>query len=159
MLDPFMFNYGSFNIVSANVFDSYGYSTARGSGNGNTYSAGLINGGTASSSLGAGTAASGSDYTGYTWSNSAGESLTDLGVPSSTQEHVFTLYQTSSTADWQLDYGTLFSSTASYGAATSTSISIYSAEPTSGQAFVQWIRIRNYPPNGAMPNVTFGSVS
>ncbi len=151
--------YGSFNIVSANVFDSYGYSTARGSGNGNTYSAGLINGGTASSSLGAGTAASGSDYTGYTWSSSAGESLTDLGAPSSTQEHVFTLYQTSSTADWQLDYGTLFSSTASYGAATSTSISIYSAEPTSGQAFVQWIRIRNYPPNGAMPNVTFGSVS
>ena len=151
-------NYGSFNIVSTNVFDAYGYSTATGSGINNPISAGLVDGSTSSSSLGIGTPASGSNYVGYTYTSSVGVPTTNLGVSASTQMHIFTLYQTHSTADWQIDYGTLFSSTVGYGAATSSPLNLYSEEPASGQAFVQWIRVRAYPPNGTMPSVSFGSV-
>ena len=34
---------------------------------------------------------------------------------------------------------------------------IYSGSANSNVAFVQWLRTRAYPPNGAMPSVTFGS--
>ncbi|MCL4381839.1 hypothetical protein M1614_02570, partial [Candidatus Marsarchaeota archaeon] len=149
-------NYGSFNIVSTNVFDAYGYSTTTGSGINNPISAGLVDGSTASSSLGIGTPASGSNYVGYTYTSSVGVPTTNLGVSASTQMHIFTLYQTHSTADWQIDYGVLFSSTVGYVAATSSPLNLYSTEPASGQAFVQWIRVRAYPPNGTMPSVSFG---
>ena len=151
-------NYGSFNIVSTNVFDAYGYSTATGSGINNPISAGLVDGSTSSSSLGIGTPASGSNYVGYTYTSSVGVPTTNLGVSASTQMHIFTLYQTHSTADWQIDYGVLFSSTVGYVAATSSPLNLYSTEPASGQAFVQWIRVRAYPPNGVMPSTTFGVI-
>ncbi|MHB1830248.1 MAG: spherulation-specific family 4 protein [Candidatus Micrarchaeaceae archaeon] len=75
--------------------------------------------------------------------------------PSETTDHVFTTYWPSATSIISsFDYGP----TNQIGSAYNAQVPIGAYIDAGTSVFMQWVRLRTYPPNGVQPTVTFGSI-
>jgi len=69
-------------------------------------------------------------------------------------EGIYTIIQTSSQVTGMFNYGSSVSTKSNIGSS-SYPVGFYVGNGMSGNAFIQWTRIRAYPPNGVMPAIQF----
>ncbi len=79
-------------------------------------------------------------------------------VATANTQYVMTFYYDSGAMVLLADYQTATSVDNSFSSPQYISFNGYGTSGA-GNGFIQWLRTRAYPPNGAMPSVTFGSVS
>ena len=68
---------------------------------------------------------------------------------------ILSLWSGTSSIYGQINYGMIYTNSASFAASTSQYIFLGGADY---HIYIRWIRVRAYPPNGIMPSATFGSV-
>ena len=89
----------------------------------------------------------------------AGVYSTGTLSPSTAAYHVLTVYWPSaSSSTFSYDYGSSKDTITTNISPVPIGAGIFLVEPISYPEFMQWIRIRTYPPSGVMPSTTFGSV-
>ena len=75
--------------------------------------------------------------------------------PTNSTYHIYSTYfPSSTTATFNYDYGNTETKTGSSGAAP---IGIDNWQNNGGNFYMYWVRLRQYPPNGVMPSITFNS--
>jgi len=84
-------------------------------------------------------------------SNSASATFTQT-------EGIYTIIQTSSQVTAMFNYGSSVSTTSNIGSG-SYPVGFYVGGGMSENAFIQWARVRAYPPNGTMPSTSLGSLT
>ena len=97
------------------------------------------------------------NYSLLTYDGTIGTKTTITTSGSQTSSSVWSMWASTTYAYASYNYGTAVSNNANFVASTAQYIGIQ-AKSTSNGAFVQWLRVRAYPPNGVMPSTTFGSV-
>ena len=94
------------------------------------------------------------NYSLLTYDGTIGTKTTITTSGSQTSSSVWSVWASTTYAYASYNYGTAVSNNANFVASTAQYIGIQ-AKSTSNGAFVQWLRVRAYPPNGVMPTTTF----
>ena len=99
----------------------------------------------------------------YYWIRPDGDD--EVGFPNpihvGTTLYVMSQWESTTQLYGEINYGDLDTTSSTFVPDTSLYISVNIAERTvlNSKMYLQWVRVRAYPPNGVMPSVSFGSVA
>ena len=97
------------------------------------------------------------NYSLLTYDGTIGTETTITTSGSQTSSSVWSMWASTTYAYASYNYGTAVSNNANFVASTAQYIGIFAASTSNG-AFVQWLRVRAYPPNDILPVYSYGLI-